>query len=600
MGGVEISWDHDIFLMWFVFGIPIGFIIASLMIRGASSSVGDFLKTGWPAIAPIAGWTLLAQALHQSDTFLGRSIALTAIVWIFGTAAIALILLRRPGIGHLLTGSALATVLVGALSSSVAPDLDRPNALIETASPDSTPIILLTVDTLRRDALSIYGSQTPTPALDALAADGVVFDRAYSTAPWTYVSFPSIHSGLTPWGHGVRHAEDRILPLASALASTLRDQGYNTAAIGTNGLLRAAGLARNLALGFDDREFFPRSMTPRTRAQFWLQSVSADILGLDASTQQISDYGSEWVRNHKSAPFLLWLHFFDPHSPYEFVEDYPPVYEPSARRGRLSGESLESELQSLIAPGERERSGAHNPRYGRRVRGLSEWARALYQSEVQTVDRAIGEFVQTLKEEGIYDRALIVFTSDHGEEFLEHNQFHHGQTLYNELVRVPLLLKLPGSSTKLRLSQPVSTVAIAPTIFDLASIPYQEDMYSARSLRSTWQDPSPKVARKPSPPVFMTGVRGEEPAEAVVWENYKLIRWENLDHEELYEFKSDPNELYNLALQMPEQVAIGRALLADHAVMEAKRAAARGFKTPAQEPLTPGEEEILRGLGYLR
>jgi len=237
---------------------------------------------------------------------------------------------------------------------------------------------------------------------------------------------------------------------------------------------------------------------------------------------------------------------------------------------------------------------------GLRVPGLSEWARARYQSEVQEVDRVIGVFLQSLKDEGIYDRALIIFASDHGEEFVEHNNFHHGKSLYNELVRVPLLVKPPEPRTELRVSQPVSTVAIAPTILDLAGIPYDKEIFSVESLRGTWQVRSAADESKPSPPVFMTGVLRPEPAEAVVWENYKFIRWENIDHEELYEFESDPNELYNLAAQLPDQVEVGRALLADHASKEAKRAAARGFGPPSQEPLTPAEERILRGLGYLQ
>jgi arylsulfatase A-like enzyme len=102
------------------------------------------------------------------------------------------------------------------------------------------------------------------------------------------------------------------------------------------------------------------------------------------------------------------------------------------------------------------------------------------------------------------------------------------------------------------------------------------------------------------PPAFMTAAVTAEPARAVVWENYKLISWLNFEHEELYDEDSDPYEQYNLANRLPEQVAIGRALLADHAVKEAERAAVRGLKKSKQEPLTSEEERILRSLGYLQ
>ena len=547
------------------------------------SRISDILRTGWAAIAPLTGWTLTVQLIRQGDNFLTHSLGVTAVVFAVGSVVIAFVVLSRPSVGHILTNGAFAVVLIGALGLSAKPDLARSDTLIETASPDATPVILLTVDTLRRDALSFYGSETPTPALDALAANSVVFDRAYSTAPWTYASFTSIHSGLTPWGHGVKRLDDRIPPRASILATTVRDHGYNTAAIGSNGLLMAAGVAGDLTQAFNDPSFFPRDPMPQTRSYSFLQALNPDILGSEPSTRQLGEYGSEWVRNHKTAPFLLWLHIFDPHDPYDWVEGFPPAYEPRARLARMDGLALRAVL-----------------REGLRVPGLSEWARARYQSEVQEVDRAIGAFLQSLKDEGIYDRALIVFASDHGEEFVEHNNFHHGKSLYNELVRVPLLVKPPESQTGLRVSQPVSTVAIAPTILDLAGIPYDNATFSAESLRGTWQASSATGVSKPSPPVFMTGVNGAEPAEAVVWENYKFIRWENIDHEELYEFESDPNEMYNLAARLPDQVEVGRALLADHASKEAKRAAARGFGPPSQDPLTPAEERILRGLGYLQ
>jgi arylsulfatase A-like enzyme len=279
------------------------------------------------------------------------------------------------------------------------------------------------------------------------------------------------------------------------------------------------------------------------------------------------------------SPFLLWLHFFDPHYPYDIQEDFPPAFEPPENVRKYTGSALIRELHR-----------------GRRWPGMREWAQALYQAEVQAVDRAIGSFLTTLKQEGIYDRAIIVFTSDHGEEFAEHNVYGHLRTLYNESVRVPLFVKLPFSTAKLRQQQPVSTVAIAPTIFDLAKIPYESSGFSGEPLRTVWEAP---VSRR-TPPAFITAAVTAEPAGAVVWENYKLISWLNFDHEELYDQESDPYEQYNLANRLPEQVAIGRALLADHAAKEAERAAARGFERAQKEPLTPEEERILRSLGYLQ
>lgn len=585
MGGVDVGWDYDQYWLWFVIGVPAGFVCISGMIRARPSLVERMISALWPALAPVACWTVLGQSAHQSVTVFGDSMWLLAAAWLIGTGIIVLVVGRRPQLGHGFSVGLVALVVVAALGSSVAIDLNRSDALVAPANQSSPTVILLTVDTLRTDALSLYGSTTPTPSIDALGRDGIVFDRAYSTAPWTYVSFTSIHSGVTPWAHGVRRSTDQVPPRASTLARAMRDHGYNTAAIGNNALMAAAGPARELSGAFADHLFFPRTISPFTRAQSYLASVAPSAIGTYATTNQLTEYGSTWVRNHGQNPFFLWLHFFDPHNPYDRVPEFPPDIEPPPGLGHLSGKALMGEVRN-----------------GPRRAGLRDWSRALYQSEVRAIDQAIGEFLETLKEQGLYDRALIILTSDHGEEFAEHNKYWHGQSLYNELVRVPLIIKLPNATASARVPHPVSTVAIAPTILDLASVPYDDDLFSARSLRQDW---SGVDAVGPSPAVFMTGVNvGDpnvgEPAEAVVWEHYKYIRWERLNHEELYDFDTDPADQYNLALRLPEQVAIGRALLVDHAAKEAKLAAARGFEALPQEPLTPDEERVLRGLGYLQ
>jgi arylsulfatase A-like enzyme len=585
LGRVDVRWDYNQQWLWFAIGIPAGFVCISAMLRARPSRVEQTIGVIWPAFAPIACWTLLIQWTHQYPTFVRSSIWMLAGAWLAGVLVVALVIRSRPIFGHSFSVGLVSIVVVAALGSSVTLDLNRSDSLLTSTNPTSPPVILLTVDTLRRDALSLYGSTTATPAIDSLGRDGVVFDRAYSTAPWTYVSFASIHSGLTPWGHGVRTSTDRVPEGASALAQAMQDHGYNTGAIGDNALLTVAGPAAEITQAFNDYFFFPRTISPITQAQLYLASSDPSVLGTHATTQQLSEYGSAWVRNHAEDPFFLWLHFFDPHNPYDRVLEFPPDIDPPPGLGHLAGKALMGEIQN-----------------GTRRPGLKDWSRALYQSEVRAADQAVGEFLETLKELGLYDRALIVLTSDHGEEFAEHNKYWHGQSLYNELVRVPLIVKLPSETRSERLSQPVSTVAIAPTILDLARVPFDEDLFSAQSLRQVWN-----CSETTGPPaaVFMTGINvgdpnAGEPAEAVVWDNYKYIRWERIDHEELYDIDSDPDDQHNLALRLPEQVAIGRALLADHATKEAKLAEARGFKTVPQEPLTPDEERILRGLGYLQ
>lgn len=579
LSGASFPWDHGIYELWFAAGIPVGLIAGVLIARGLPGREASIFDRAWPSVAPLLVCVLIYQAVHQGAYFVAVSPGTMALALGAGIIGTLLAVTRYPLIGYSFSIGLTAIAFTAAGASSAAPQLDRPNEAVSVAPSDSPPIILLTVDTLRWDALSLYGASTPTPAIDALAADSVVFDRAYSTAPWTYVAFASILSGLTPWGHGVIYTDNPIPQNASALAPLLRDYGYNTAVIGRNDLLTLSGIGYRLPEAFSDVNFYPRYLRPTTRAESFLEERYPSVLGLGATTEQLGEYGSAWVRNHQDSPFLLWLHFFDPHYPYDIQEDFPPAFEPSERVRAYTGALLDRELHR-----------------GRRWSGIREWARALYQGEVQAVDRAVGAFVTTLKQEGIYDRAIIVFTSDHGEEFAEHNSYGHLRTLYNESVRVPLFVKLPSSAVRSRQPQPVSTVAIAPTVFDLAGIPYESRGFSGEPLRTVWEAP----VEQRTPPAFMTGAITAEPAEGVVWENYKLISWQNFEHYELYDQDSDPYEQYNLANGLPEQVAIGRALLAAHAAKEAERAAARGLRKAEKEPLTSEQERILRSLGYLQ
>jgi len=225
LSGATFPWDHGVYEPWFAAGIPVGFIVGALVARGLSDREASFVNRIWPAVAPLLACVVLYQMAHQGSFYLATSPRMMAIA--LGAAAIVtlLVVARFTAIGYGFSIALMAISFVAAAVTSVEPELNRPNGAVTSAPPDSPPVILLTVDTLRWDALSLYGASTPTPALDALAADSVVFDRAYSTAPWTYIAFTSIHSGLTPWGHGVIYPDDGIPSNAIALAPMMRDYG---------------------------------------------------------------------------------------------------------------------------------------------------------------------------------------------------------------------------------------------------------------------------------------------------------------------------------------------------------------------------------------
>ncbi len=268
-------------------------------------------------------------------------------------------------------------------------------------------IVLVVVDTLRADHLGVYGYERPTsPRLDALAARGVVFERAYSQAPWTLASFASLLSGQYPHDHRV--AEDRfraahygrIEPEVTTLAEALSAAGYATAGF-TNNIFLADEFG--FGQGFD---LYDNDMGTNTR----IRSASDTVrLGLD------------WLGKQEKPVFLL-LHFMEPHLSYD-----PPA--------DLRGTFASKDKPLVEVPF----LGKEYPRSGPPpAPEIQEYIKGLYDEEILGVDRAIGALADGLDTRG-WERTRLVVTADHGEELWDHGGFEHGHTLYGELLRVPLI-----------------------------------------------------------------------------------------------------------------------------------------------------------------
>jgi arylsulfatase A-like enzyme/tetratricopeptide (TPR) repeat protein len=271
------------------------------------------------------------------------------------------------------------------------------------------PIILISIDTLRSDHLPAYGyTKVETPAIDALRRDAILFARAYSHCPLTLPSHASLLSGLLPAHTGVRDNAGYTFDAARhpSLPRLLKQAGYETgAAVSTFLLRRATGLSG----GFD---FFDDEVEPGT----------AERAGTVSAHRALA-----WVKGRGSKPFFLFLHLYEPHTPYE-----PP--EPFASRYRS----------------------------------------APYDGEIATADAVVGTVVADLKRRGLYDKAIIVLLSDHGEGLGEHGEEQHGVFLYRETLQVPLLLKLPGGARSgTTVATPAALVDVAPTLLALAGVTAQ-------------------------------------------------------------------------------------------------------------------------------
>jgi arylsulfatase A-like enzyme/tetratricopeptide (TPR) repeat protein len=276
--------------------------------------------------------------------------------------------------------------------------------------------VLVSIDTLRADHLPAYGYKgVATPALDALARDAIVFDNAYSPVPLTLPAHASLLSGQLPPAHGVRDNLGYVFDAArhATLQSLLKARGYATgAAVSAYVLHHSTGIAA----GFD----------------FYDDKVDTSAAGHAVGQAQRSGAESargalEWLAGVGSRPPFLFLHLYEPHSPYDPPEPYRTRY-----------------------------------------------ATLPYDGEIAAADAILGSVVEALKQKGLYDRAIVVVLSDHGEGLNEHGEEYHGILLYREALHVPLLVKLPGAARAgERVSRPVGLVDVMPTIAALvgAAVP---------------------------------------------------------------------------------------------------------------------------------
>ena len=223
------------------------------------------------------------------------------------------------------------------------------------------------------------------------------------------------------------------------------------------------------------------------------------------------------------------------------------------------------------------------------------WVKDLYLAEIRWVDEQVGLLLNELKRLRLYDESLIILTSDHGEEFWEHGHYYHGHTLYQELLHVPLIIKLPRRRESRVVEATVSTVAVTPTILDLAGIPFTPTSFSAMSLRPYLETPTGRVAPRP---VFSAGGIYENWL-AVIFGNAKYIRRVDSSIEETYDLEQDPKELNSpFSRTVAER---GRTLVNERLEADLRIRASYGLTAePERVDVDSGTESLLRSLGYIQ
>jgi arylsulfatase A-like enzyme len=296
--------------------------------------------------------------------------------------------------------------------------------------------VIVAVDSLRPDHLGCYGYPRPTsPQLDSLAAGGVLFERVIGQASWTTPSFGTILTGLYPSQHGALALNNMLRPTVPTLAALLEARGYATA-----GIVNAPALSPDygFARGFDSYDI----AEPESR-----------------DARETSRLALAWLDRNPGGPFFLFLHYFDAHLPYAPQPGYDrfgdPGYE-GAVGDRFDPDLLAPDRETLLA--------------SMVTWSAADWDRvkSLYDGEIRSTDQAIGMLLRGLKARGLGRNTLIVFLSDHGQEFFEHGAYGHGHSLYGEVLRVPLVISLEGRLPQgVRVGSQVRLVDVVPTVLDV-------------------------------------------------------------------------------------------------------------------------------------
>jgi arylsulfatase A-like enzyme len=320
-------------------------------------------------------------------------------------------------------------------------DLERRDLRERARSSREAPnLVLVLVDTLRADRMSVYGHGRPTtPELERLAGHGTVFEQAHSTSSWTWPATASLLTGLLPEEHGVVDAQSSFLAeTLDTLAEALQRRGYTTAAWSASPLIVPD---KNFDQGFEHFRG-PRDGSLRP-------------------TAEVIPPALEWLGAVGTARFFLYVHIMDPHSPLEplpegralLAPDVPADFDPD------SVLALSNELRNLEVP-----AGGQVDHRARVSPELQRWVEQLYDACVWSADHWIGRLARRLEELGLDERTVVIVTSDHGEELFDHGLLFHAHTLYRELVRVPLIAWGPGIPGGKRVTVPVSTAWLAPAL----------------------------------------------------------------------------------------------------------------------------------------
>ena len=435
--------------------------------------------------------------------------------------------------------------------------------------PDMPNIWLISVDTLRADRLSSYGyKKNQTPNMDRLAGDGVVFENAFSPDHWTLPAHASLFTSLSPDVHGVNEwANDGFVAVLPEALETVADQlskfGYMTVGTVDSDRMGYLGSMRNFDQGFDYYGHYPVVISPHQQLLFsrvadWLRRP----LEREHTSHMISSILS-WLGEKPKSPYFFFLHLYDVHAEFDNKFQYPryPYYpfQPCADRlmpdwsslgpPTLNGEQGEAYLLEVNRMSNAPPFSQNGVHYKGPSEKELELLSTLYDCGISLVDEQLGRLFDQLRMTGEYDNSIIILTSDHGEAFYEHKQLAHW-TLYDELLRVPLIIKpAQARDFNARRLEPVSLLDVAPTVFELVGADGFELMEGI-SLATLVSDEDPGTQHPEfSDRILISGSQDAHKHLSLHYQDHKIIRglFESGRKLELYNVKQDRGESINMA-----------------------------------------------------
>lgn len=441
-------------------------------------------------------------------------------------------------------------------------------AFLFTCSRQPKPnIVIVTIDTLRADHLGCYGYKRPTsPRIDEIASRSIVFEKALCQTPQTLPSHTSIFTGMHPRTHKSITHESVVNDNLTTLAEILKRNGYKTAAFVSSHVLdRRLNLDQGLDLYWEIHK--NKEIEERRFGQ---------AQEIDFTTEAVLD----WLRNNRKQPFMLWVHWFHPHRPYNPPPRYIDLFAGEYDRPNITDSDFLTKVW-------REKVDLSDYDVGYII--------GCYDGEVAFSDKQVGRLIDEISSLHLSDKTIIVLTSDHGEILYEHEHyFGHDIALYEQCLWVPLIITGPGLlSQAKRIPDLVETIDIMPTLLDLAGIGKPKGI-DGRSLLPLIEDRSMPQAEYFFSETFPFPEKGL-PRHAVRTVRHKLI-WRETQGEivkELYDLTEDPNEEIN-------KFSIEHAVAAHLDSVLAAWISKGGLRpAPIPSAIDAGRYKILKSLGYL-